>query len=905
MAFKEKLKEFYKKYVFGEDSKHRNLLEQSFDEDYYLKHYPEVIKSKYGPLDHFIHKGWKMGYNPSQEFNTIFYLKKYDDVRDAGINPFYHYLKFGKLEGRIPNLDYGPPPITDEFSVIQKPDSSANNLKADSNKEEVRVAVVEKKIKSKYKVDREVAKVVKTEFNAKFYIDNYLKGNYSKKDALIHYLDIGWKMGNNPNPNFSTEHYLRVNPDIRHAKINPFYHYLKYGQHEGRSPIGLMHRSNLKLFKPKVTAIVPNYNHEKFLIERIDSILAQTYQNIEILLLDDCSSDNSVDIINSYCEEYPNRIKKSINTENSGNVFKQWKKGIESADGDLIWICESDDLVEPNFVERLIPYFIDLAVMISFGKIQFINQDGAFMEGLDGYRNGAEPGIWDKVRIRSAKRWFNGCFGIRNVIPNVGGCLIRKQFISEETWKQAQSYKILGDWYLYSVLSNGGKIAYNPDAVSYFRQHGKNTSVKSFQSMYYYEEHNRLITHLVKRWGIESGIIKQFYKYIRFQYVHHHGEETINKFNEVISLSDLMKLKREKAHIIIGFLGFHVGGGEIFPIHLANELANIGYIVSMVALNRSDEKREVRELLDKRIAVYDTELINVMGVNSFFKYIGANLINTHYVGLEFQLLLNKEERFELPYIVTLHGSYEVTNLTKGNLYDLLCNVSHWVYTANKNLSRIQDIPLSNTNVTKLPNAMAITNEAFESGRASIGLSKDDVVFGLVARPIESKGWEEAILATRNLSKDFPEIHLFLVGEGEYQKKLEEKYGEHDHIHFLGFQSNINGFYRDVDVCLLPTRFKGESYPLVLIQSLQVGTPIVSVNIGEINSILYVEDRKAGISIEYTEDDNDFIKSLEVAMKEILNEDLRKEFTENALVFGEKYSINRIANSYADIFNTYL
>ena len=104
---------------------------------------------------------------------------------------------------------------------------------------------------------------------------------------------------------------------------------------------------------PLVSVIVPNYNHAPYLRQRLDSIFNQTYKNFEVIILDDCSTDNSKEII----EEYRNRPQFShvvYNEINSGSPFKQWAKGFELAQGEYIWIAESDDWAELNFLEELI-----------------------------------------------------------------------------------------------------------------------------------------------------------------------------------------------------------------------------------------------------------------------------------------------------------------------------------------------------------------------------------------------------------------------------------------------------------------------------------------------------------------------------------------------------------------------
>lgn len=91
-----------------------------------------------------------------------------------------------------------------------------------------------------------------------------------------------------------------------------------------------------------VSVIVPNYNHAQYLDIRLKSILAQTYTDFEIIILDDNSIDNSKEIIKRYEKDV--HISHIIcNKTNSGSPFIQWNRGFQYAKGDLIWIAESDD----------------------------------------------------------------------------------------------------------------------------------------------------------------------------------------------------------------------------------------------------------------------------------------------------------------------------------------------------------------------------------------------------------------------------------------------------------------------------------------------------------------------------------------------------------------------------------
>lgn len=105
---------------------------------------------------------------------------------------------------------------------------------------------------------------------------------------------------------------------------------------------------------PLISVIVPVYNSEKYIAECIDSILFQTYKNIEIILVNDGSKDNSLDVCKQYQSQYHNIItidKKNGGASSARNV------GIDNANGDFIMFVDSDDYIAPNMLETLYDYY--------------------------------------------------------------------------------------------------------------------------------------------------------------------------------------------------------------------------------------------------------------------------------------------------------------------------------------------------------------------------------------------------------------------------------------------------------------------------------------------------------------------------------------------------------------------
>src|SRR5947208_15578803 len=122
-----------------------------------------------------------------------------------------------------------------------------------------------------------------------------------------------------------------------------------------------------------LSVIIPNYNHGVFLKERIESVINQTERAIEIIILDDNSKNNSQEIIKEFAAR-DKRIKFEFNLKNSGSVFQQWQKGISQASHDLIWIAESDDSCDNNFLSAIIPYFRkDKKIVLAFADSYIID----------------------------------------------------------------------------------------------------------------------------------------------------------------------------------------------------------------------------------------------------------------------------------------------------------------------------------------------------------------------------------------------------------------------------------------------------------------------------------------------------------------------------------------------------
>ena len=103
---------------------------------------------------------------------------------------------------------------------------------------------------------------------------------------------------------------------------------------------------------PLVSVVVPNYNHARYLRERLDTIFGQTFQDFELVFLDDASTDGSRGVFAPYARDA--RVRAVFNEANGGSVFRQWNRGLAMSTGKYVWIAESDDASEPEFLATMV-----------------------------------------------------------------------------------------------------------------------------------------------------------------------------------------------------------------------------------------------------------------------------------------------------------------------------------------------------------------------------------------------------------------------------------------------------------------------------------------------------------------------------------------------------------------------
>lgn len=216
-----------------------------------------------------------------------------------------------------------------------------------------------------------------------------------------------------------------------------------------------------------LSVIVPNYNHAQYLMQRIETILYQTYQDFELILLDDCSTDNSREILESYRSD--SHVSHVVyNEQNSGTAFSQWNKGIQLAKGEWIWIAESDDWADPDFLETLMRTAAD------YPEAGVIYAESRYMQE---HELVWAPECDGKVYTYSGEEYncrhlLFGC-KIANVSMMVFKRDVYTRFVQPDTFLHMH---LCGDWMCYTQLCRGTTVVHVNQLLSYYGHHSHNVS---------------------------------------------------------------------------------------------------------------------------------------------------------------------------------------------------------------------------------------------------------------------------------------------------------------------------------------------------------------------------------------------------------------------------------------------
>lgn len=324
---------------------------------------------------------------------------------------------------------------------------------------------------------------------------------------------------------------------------------------------------------PLVSIILPNYNHQNFLEERIESILNQSFQNYEIIILDDASTDNSFIVLNKY-KHHPKVSQFIVNDKNSGSPFIQWKKGIELAQGDYIWIAETDDVAEVQFLEKTVK-------VLNQNK----NSGLVYTDSMVIDENNNQLGLWSvhKNSFFKTTRWSADyeALGITEIVDylfykvtinNMSAVLFRKISLQSIDLNQLIRYRNVGDLFTYTSVLLNQKISYISLPLNNYRNHSSNATKSNQKNGLLYLERISFFDKMIAVLILNSIDLKskekliEVYKFILakngFAMIDHSYEKQLNSFVTNLSNHKILKINEARYYKIL----FRIYGLDFFKL---------------------------------------------------------------------------------------------------------------------------------------------------------------------------------------------------------------------------------------------------------------------------------------------------------------------------------------------------
>lgn len=246
------------------------------------------------------------------------------------------------------------------------------------------------------------------------------------------------------------------------------------------------------MYNPLVSVIIPNYCHAQYLDQRIQSVLEQTYQNFEVIILDDCSPDNgtSKSVIEKY-RDNPHVRHIVYNNHNSGSTFIQWNKGFNLAIGEYCWIAESDDFCDNDLLYKLVEQtqkFENISIVAC--NSQFVDEKGERMPPI--LKENDTIAIFKGIDFIRCKMMLG------NGICNASSAIFKREYALQID-SQYMNYEAAGDRLFWIELAEMGNVAFLYAPKNYFRQHQNKVSPQKQRNGTTSKEDYQIVRYMEKK----------------------------------------------------------------------------------------------------------------------------------------------------------------------------------------------------------------------------------------------------------------------------------------------------------------------------------------------------------------------------------------------------------------------
>lgn len=258
---------------------------------------------------------------------------------------------------------------------------------------------------------------------------------------------------------------------------------------------------------PKVTVIIPNFNHARYLPRRIESVLNQTCQDFEVVYLDDASTDDSDAVFARYAE-HP-KVRGVFNQKNSGSPFAQWNRGVAEAAGEYVWIAEADDAADPRFLETLVAVLEqNPSVGVAYCQSWRLDGEDRVSGTWRDWTDDLDADQWTRDFVSVGHDTCERYLLFKNIIPNASAVVFRRS-IFEAVGMADPTLRLSGDWLLWMQMLLRCDLAFVAEPLNYFRSHGGSVRHKSDRTGLEAEESYRVLRCAAEGGDLEPEAVRR------------------------------------------------------------------------------------------------------------------------------------------------------------------------------------------------------------------------------------------------------------------------------------------------------------------------------------------------------------------------------------------------------------
>jgi glycosyltransferase involved in cell wall biosynthesis len=656
---------------------------------------------------------------------------------------------------------------------------------------------------------------------------------------------------------------------------------------------------------PSLSVIIPNYNHERFLPERIGSVLAQDFMDMDVIILDDLSTDNSLSVIERHTHDP--RISVHPNSIRSGSPFLQWKKGLSLARSSYVWIAESDDSCTTNFIEHVFASFVKNDINISYCKTININENGErTTTTLDNYLKAAAGNKFETSYDKDGREEVESSMGFTCTIVNASAAIMRKSAL-ERAIGLADDFKMCGDWIIYLDMLRSGGISYTVEASNFFRRHAGSVVSILEGSDIYFDERERIARYVVRNFYLPvkttSRIVHELEKeWDRFAHIPKVGTKQLLSKNLRLG-SGPSKDRRHLAHIAFYVHGmmFSRGGIERQAASIANHLSRLGHTV-FVFCRVSDSKVCPYEL-DERVSV-----IPVFDEGSLTSAVAALRAMLVDHGIEIFIPMLSEWLFE-PVVAAADG-LDILRIVSEHNDPSVIEAQWWDRSGRlRCFDKADAVHLllekfkASLTDTIAARSVIIPNGVSPDVRGFADLSSVKRRIIAVGRLAKQKNFLALIRAFAIVTPDHPNWELAIFGEGSERQILQD---EIDRLRLVG-RVRLNGETTAIhdemiasDFLVVPSLFEG--FAIVVVEAKRAGLPAIAyASCNGPNEL--IRDAVDGVLVRSdAEEDLDGRALADAIARMIVDGERRIAMGAEALKSFSDYDIGKIAEQWENLIN---